>query len=302
MELRNGKILVIDDEEVIRNMLVAILDPHYEICSADNSFEGLRIAKEEPPDLILLDVNMPIFDGQELCQILKAEPETRDIPIIFITARSSAEDETKGLESGAADYIVKPINPSIVLARVKNQIEVKLQRDYLEKLTTTDPLTGVANRRCFDQMLAKEWRRCQRDKKPLSLLTIDIDCFKLYNDHYGHIEGDECLILVARLLENVLHRGGDLFARIGGEEFIALLPDTPFESLGLMAEKFRLAIEAVALPHEKSFVEKFVTISIGGASIVPDSRTKPSELYCLADKQLYEAKEKGRNQACLKNI
>ena len=302
MEIPPGKILIIDDEPIIKNMLVAILEEDFSISCADNSFEGLNIAKEESPDLILLDINMPVYDGFELCRVLKDDPATKQIPIIFLTALTSADEETKGLEAGAADYITKPINPNIVIARVKIQMEAKQQRDYLQKLSTIDPLTGVANRRCFDETLEREWRRCLRDKKPLSLLAVDIDCFKLYNDHYGHLDGDECLIQVAQILENVLQRGGDLFARIGGEEFIALLPDTPFESLDIMAEKFRSKIEDAALPHERSVVAKVVTISVGGATLIPDKKQKPVELYRMADVQLYAAKEKGRNQFCLETV
>ena len=298
-ENQTGKILIIDDEAVIRNMLKAILEDNYSILCADNSFEGLNIAREESPDLILLDINMPVFDGYELCRLLKDDPDTKQIPIIFLTALTTPEDETRGLEAGAADYISKPINPNIVCARVKNQVEVKLQRDYLEKLSTIDPLTGVANRRCFDDTLKREWRRCQRDKKPLSLLAIDIDCFKLYNDHFGHLIGDKCLIQVANLLDNALNRGGDLFARIGGEEFIALLPDTPLESLGIVAERLRSAIEDAEIPHKSSSVAKVVTISVGGATMIPDKELEPVDLYAQADKRLYAAKQKGRNQFCI---
>ena len=296
METRTGKILIIDDESIIRNMLKAVLEDDYTIICADNSFEGLNVAREESPDLILLDINMPVYDGYELCRVLKDDPATKPIPIIFLTALTTPADETKGLHAGAADYISKPINPDIVAARVKIQVEVKQQRDYLQKLSTIDSLTGVANRRCFDDALQREWRRCQRDNKPLSLLAIDIDCFKLYNDKYGHIAGDECLIRVAKLLEDALNRGGDLFARIGGEEFVALLPDTPYDSLDVVAERFRAAVESEAIPHERSVVSKVVTISIGGASIIPTQSLKPVELYAIADKQLYAAKEKGRNQ------
>ncbi len=300
MESPKGKILIIDDEPVICNMLAAVLETDYEIFSADDSFEGLRIAREESPDLILLDINMPVFDGHELCSLMKADPATKPIPLIFITALSTPEGETKGLEAGAADYITKPINPSIVLARVKIQIEVKQQRDYLQKLSTIDSLTGVANRRWFDDYLEREWRRCQRDQKPLSLLMFDIDCFKLYNDHYGHVAGDECLIKVAQLLHAVPHRGGDLLARIGGEEFAAILPDTPFEYLDFLAEKFRASVENAALPHDYSHAAKIITVSIGGSTIIPDKQSNRVDFLKKADEQLYVAKKLGRNQFCLK--
>ncbi len=299
MEMPTGKILIVDDDKLIMNLLSGMLDEDYDVICADNSLEGLRLARQEQIDLVLLDINMPIFDGQKLCQTLKGDPETKDIPIIFITALVSAEDETKGLEAGAADYIAKPINKSVVLARVKIQIEAKQQREYLEKLSTTDPLTGVPNRRCFDETLEREWRRCQRSEKPLSLLVLDIDCFKLYNDCYGHLAGDSCLIKVAQLLTGALSRGGDLLARIGGEEFVALLPDTPFESLDVVADRFRTTIEEAAIPHERSPISEVVTISVGGSTLIPNQKVEPVELHRRADEQLYVAKEKGRNHYSL---
>ncbi len=299
MHSSTGKILIIDDEAVIRNMLTAILEEDYLISCADNSFEGLEQARELSPDLILLDINMPIFDGYELCRLLREDPQTKQIPVIFLTALTSPEDESKGLEAGAADYISKPINPSIVIARVRNQVLVKQQRDYLEKLSTLDPLTGIANRRFFDQALDREWRRGQRDEKPLSLLIIDIDSFKTYNDNYGHVAGDECLQRVAELLSEVPHRGGDLLARVGGEEFAVILPDTPFEFLEFMAQKFSDAIRSAAMKHEHSPVDKFITISIGGSTWVPNKDSNAIEMYKKADEMLYQAKNNGRNQICL---
>jgi diguanylate cyclase (GGDEF)-like protein len=302
MDISGGKILIIDDDQAIRNMLTAILENDYEITSTDNSFDGLRRVREEAPDLVLLDINMPLFDGYELCRLLKADPATKEIPLIFITSLSSTDYETKGLEIGAADYIVKPINPSIVLARVKNQIQVKLQRDHLKRIASIDPLTEVANRRSFDECLEREWRRCQRDNKPLSLVMFDIDRFKLYNDHYGHVAGDKCLVTVAQLLQSVPHRGGDLLARIGGEEFAAILPDTAFVFLDFMAEKFRSAVEEAALPHAKSDTAPVVTISIGGITTFPHQKQSAVELMKKADELLYKAKEEGRNRACMEDM
>ncbi len=299
MEAQSGKVLIIDDDPIILNMLTVILENDYVIVCTEDSVEGLTLAKEESPDLILLDINMPLLDGHALCRLLLTSPETNKIPIVFITARSSAEEEAIGLKAGASDYITKPIITDIVKARVKIQVEVKQQRDYLEKLSTTDPLTGVANRRCFDEALEREWRRSLRNKKPLSMVAIDIDCFKLYNDRYGHVAGDQCLKQVAKTLTEVLHRGGDLLARVGGEEFIALMPDTPFEALESMAEKFRSAIEDAKIPHESSFVAKVVTISAGAMTLVPTQQMESGDLYNMADKLLLLAKEKGRNQVCV---
>lgn len=301
MDIKKPKILIVDDEAVIRSMLIAILEDSYDIISADNSFEAIRLSREDAPDLILLDITMPIFDGHELCQLLKADPATKHIPIVFITARASAEEETKGLEAGAADYISKPINPSIVVARVKNQVEIKLQRDYLQRLSTIDPLTEIANRRWFDVCMDREWRRSKRDKTPLSLLMIDIDCFKLYNDNYGHVAGDKCLIEISQRLKAVPHRAGDLLARIGGEEFGVILPDTPFEYLDFMAEKFLATIRNAQILHEHSVIEKFVTISIGASTVIPSPESDQLEFVNKTDTLLYKAKENGKNKTCVES-
>ncbi len=297
-----GNILVIDDEKVISKVLEVILEEDYTITKTTSAVDGLALARAELPDLILLDIHMPEIDGYELCRLLKTDTQTKNIPIIFVTALSTQEDETKGLEAGAADYIVKPINPSIVQARVKNQMEVKKQRDYLEKLSTIDSMTGVYNRRYLDECLSREWRRCQRAKTDLSIVLIDIDTFKAYNDKYGHVAGDDCLRLVAEKLKEVPQRGGDILARYGGEEFMAILPETPYEFLSFMAEKFRSAIEEAAIHHFDSEVSDILTVSVGAATVKPDKHIDMMYLVKMADKMLYKAKGDGRNRACIMDL
>ncbi len=291
-----GSILIIDDESVITDLLKEILEEDYTVESTTSSVDGLARVRAKLPDVILLDINMPEINGYELCRLLKSDSETRNIPIIFITALSTPENETLGLETGAADYIVKPINPSIVMARVKNQMEVKKQRDYLEQLSSIDSMTGVYNRRYFDECLDREWRRCQRSQSALSLVLMDIDYFKAYNDRYGHVAGDDCLKVVAGKLQQVPQRGGDVLARFGGEEFVAILPDTPYEFVQFMAEKFRRAVEEAAIAHVSSKVSDVVTVCVGGATVKPDNKFSPLELLQLADKMLYKAKSEGRNR------
>ena len=291
-----GSILIIDDEEVITVMLREILEEDYAVESTTSSVDALARVRAKMPDVILLDINMPEIDGYELCRLLKSDSETKNIPIIFITALATPENETRGLETGAADYIVKPINPSIVKMRVKNQMEVKKQRDYLEQLSSIDSMTGVYNRRYFDECLNREWRRCQRSKSALSLILIDIDFFKAYNDQYGHVAGDDCLKVVAGKLQEVPQRGGDVLARFGGEEFVAVLPDTPYKFVKFMTEKFRRAIEEAAITHVSSKVSDMVTVCVGGATVKPDNNFSPLELLQLADQMLYKAKSGGRNR------
>ena len=296
MNRQESRLLIIDDEPIIIEFLRSVLEDAYTLLTATNAFDGLAIARAEVPDLILLDIAMPGVDGYELCGTLKKDSLTRAIPIIFITALTSGDHETKGLKAGAVDYIAKPINPDVVKARVGNHMELKKQRDYLESLALVDSLTGILNRRGFDLHYDREWRRSARSKSPLSLIMIDIDDFKLYNDHYGHLAGDDCLKNVARILKEVPRRGGDLLVRYGGEEFVALLPDTPFESLRFMAEKFRSAVEEVQIPHCGSSVAKVVTISVGAATAIPEPRTFPFTLVDKADQLLYRCKTEGRNR------
>ncbi len=293
---KRGSILLIDDEPVIIDFLRAILEEDYSLTYATNPFDGLALARANQPDLILLDIAMPEADGYHLCRTLKSDILTQSIPIIFITALTSTDDETRGLEAGAVDYIAKPINASVVKARVGNHMELKRQRDFLETLASVDALTGIPNRRGFDDYLDREWRRAARIQTPLSLLMIDIDYFKAYNDHHGHLAGDDCLKAVADHLKSVPRRGGDLVARYGGEEFMAVLPDTPFESLRFMAEKFRATIDAARIPHTASPVSDIVTVSIGAVTVVPDHRCSPTMLIEKADRMLYRAKYQGRNR------
>ena len=239
---------------------------------------------------------LPEINGYDVCRRLKSEKSTSSIPIIFITAKRAEQDETKGLELGAVDYITKPFTLPIVKARVKTHMELKQHRDILETLSTRDALTNIPNRRRLDDFLEMEWMRAIRDQSTISLVIIDIDYFKSYNDRYGHNAGDLCLKRVAKVLMNSLKRPTDLVARYGGEEFVAVLPDTEAKGARFLAELMRKEVKALAIPHEPSTVDDYVTISIGGASIIPSRDSKPERLLELADEQLYEAKNAGRNQ------
>lgn len=291
-----GTILVVDDECVVFESLELFLEDKHDLLYADNGSRGLLMARSERVDLILLDIGMPDINGYELCRMLKSAPETENIPVIFLTAFASAVDEAVGLEAGAVDYIAKPINPPIVRARVQTQMALKLQRDYLEVLVRQDALTSLTNRRGFDEVLNREWRRAARAHKPLSLIMMDVDSFKLYNDHYGHIAGDECLQQVSTCLSSVLHRGGDHLVRYGGEEFAAVLAETPFDFVELIAERLRAAVEAAQIPHACSLVKNVLTISAGAATVIPHHSDSPTSLVMAADRMLYEVKKAGRNE------
>ncbi|CAO3442372.1 diguanylate cyclase (GGDEF domain) with PAS/PAC sensor [Azospirillum argentinense] len=293
-----SKILVVDDIPSNVHVLSRILKDDHDIYFATDGAKALELAQSRLPDLVLLDIMMPGMDGYEVCSRLKAEPVTRDIPVIFISAKSEVEDETYGLEVGAIDFISKPISPPIVKARVRNHLLLKRQTDLLRTLSFNDGLTGIANRRRFDEVMLREWRRCGRAQLPLSLIMLDVDQFKPYNDHYGHQAGDECLRAVAQLLAEQMMRPGDLAARYGGEEFVCLLPEADEDGAVQVAERLRRTVAERRLPHAVSHVADHITISLGVATARPTLDDTPDRLSQLADGLLYEAKRAGRNRVC----
>jgi len=291
-----GRILVVDDAmENIRILHAALQDEH-EVLFAMDGPRALEIARSQQPDLILLDAVMPGMDGYAVCRELFAAPETAGIPVIFVTALKSPEDETRALGAGAADFISKPVNAAVVRARVRTQLTVKRQRDALRALILLDPLTGVANRRAFDERLEMEWRRCGRAQLAVSLLMVDIDHFKLYNDHYGHPAGDATLLRVAHAMRRAAGRGQDLVARYGGEEFAILLPQ--LDALGAtgVARRLMHELEMLDIAHAASPTSRRLTASIGIASMVPGEHSQPGDLVQVADALLYQAKASGRNR------
>jgi diguanylate cyclase (GGDEF)-like protein len=291
-----SRILVVDDIPANIKSLNAILTDDYNVIFATDWRKGLELAGRKSPDIILLDIMMPDMDGYEICRRLKSDARTREIPVIFITALVGEADEEKGLSFGAADYITKPFRPAIVRLRVRNHLQLKLQRDRLESLTMTDGMTEIANRRRFDQHLVEEWRRCARMQIPLSAIMMDIDHFKTFNDNYGHTAGDECIRDIAQALTTIPTRAGDLVARYGGEEFACLLPGTDGEGALTIAERLLGAVNGLAIPHAWSNVTGNVSISAGVGTMVPIRDGNPAELIKMADEMLYEAKNAGRNR------
>lgn len=290
------KILIVDDEHLNIEVLCDVLEDDAELLFALNGETALQLVQEEMPDIILLDVMMPDMDGYEVCRRLKENPATAHIPVIFVTALSQVADETKGLELGATDFITKPVSPPVVRARVKNHVELKRYRDFLTEIAFVDGLTQIPNRRRYDEFLDTEWRRAIRRETSLSMVLMDIDHFKQFNDTYGHLEGDRCLQDVAAALEKSLMRPADLAARYGGEEFACLLPETDMAGAMHLAEKLRDAVEQLKLPHKSSLTAAHVTISVGVASVIATAERASDDLFKLADKALYSAKETGRNK------
>ena len=292
-------ILIVDDTPANIHVLAEALREDYRVKVAASGAAVFEIiAKQGTPDLILLDVMMPGMDGYTVCRRLKDDPQTQHIPVIFVTARSESEDEEVGLRLGAMDYIAKPFHLPIVLARVRNHIQLKRKTDLLEKYAMLDGLTGIPNRRRFDETFDIEWKRAQRSGSPLALIMVDIDFFKQYNDHYGHGAGDACLRKVAGTLSAAVTRPGDIVARYGGEEFVVLMPDTDAEGARMIAERIRELVVAQAIPHEASAAAPVVTSSLGAASLIPDASLVPARLLEIADRRLYFAKAAGRNRVC----
>jgi len=324
-----GNILLVDDTPDNLRLLSNMLSCQgYEVRSVINGPMALMGIHAEPPDLILLDINMPQMNGYEVCQELKRDVQTADIPVIFISALDDVIDKVKAFTIGGVDYITKPFQLEEVLARVENQLTLRrlqrllkaqneqLQREIeehqraelalqaanqkLQYLAITDELTQVANRRYFYQYLNEQWQALAEAQQSLSLILCDVDHFKTFNDTYGHLAGDECLRQIAQAIRKTLKRGPDLVGRYGGEEFILLLPYTDAMGAFEVASAVLSAIRALKIKHEPASATGYVTVSLGVASMIPDRVASPESLIKVADTALYAAKAQGRNCVMLK--
>ena len=296
------RLMIVDDQPINLQTLFEIFKQDHEVFIATSGAQALELCYNIVPDLVLLDIIMPDMDGLDVCRQLKANQITKDIPIIFVTSQDNPDDETRGLNAGAVDFISKPVHPAVVRARVKTQLTLKAQSDLLRSLVFIDGLTGVANRRHFNESLEAEWRRCRRMGSSLTIFLIDIDHFKLFNDNYGHQAGDFCLQSIAGILKNEIQRSHDMVARYGGEEFVCILPETKLSGAIQKARDMLRAVSMRAIPHKSSPTADIVTISLGAAICVPNHDHQPEELITLADTMLYQAKENGRNQFCWREL
>ncbi len=317
-------ILIVDDQ--IDNLLVltSLLNSHgYGVRKARGGKIALQTVQVAPPDLILLDIRMPEISGYEVCAELKANAATQDIPIIFLSALNEIDDRMAAFAVGGADYITKPFHTAEVLARIHCQLTIQHQRRQLvaqnqqlqqevqerrriedalrqanlelERLASLDSLTQIPNRRRFDEYLSVEWRLAQREQSCLSLILCDVDCFKAYNDYYGHQAGDNCLQQVAQAIHRTLQCPGDLVARYGGEEFAVVLPHTTVESAIWIAEAIRTAIISLQIAHDRSSASSHLTVSLGVWSQIPEPTQTAEMGLVAADAALYAAKAAGRN-------
>ncbi len=306
------KALVIDDALMSATLICHLLRKMgIEAISADDGQAGIELFKEQRPDVVLLDANMPGLDGYGVAKrIRQLERDGEWTPIIFLTSRSSDEDLQRGIEVGGDDFLVKPVSEVVLNAKVRAMQRIAQMRyslvvltrrldeanKELTRLSSVDGLTGISNRRQFDESLAREWARSLRSAAPLSLLMCDVDYFKQYNDLYGHQAGDECLIAVARVLQSRVKRPADVAARYGGEEFAIVLPDTDKDGAISVAETVREGIAELKMRHEGAKIG-MLSISIGVASVIATREGSAAEmLLAAADTALYAAKQKGRNR------
>ena len=293
-----AKILIVDDEFINIEILDAGLSDKYQILRCDSGPNTMMIAQTEQPDIILLDIGMPEMNGYQVCHALKGNDLTRHIPVIFSSSLDTVEDEILGLEFGASDYITKPFNMQLLQLRVQNLLLLKQKTDLLEKLANLDGLTNIPNRRHFDTVFEAEWQRAKRRKRSISVCLLDVDSFKQFNDHYGHVAGDKCLIDIANELADSCRRGGDVVARYGGEEFVVLLPEGDSADARAYAEHLCKKICSLEIKHAYSTSADFITVSIGVATVIPSDNVSREGLLTQADEQLYRAKKKGKNQVC----
>ncbi|ODP35437.1 diguanylate cyclase response regulator [Pandoraea sp. ISTKB] len=312
-------VLLVDDQamvgEAIRRALAGEPNIDFHYCS--NPEDALRVAEQTRPTVILQDLVMPGTDGLSLVRQYRASPLTRDIPIIVLSTKEESTIKREAFSAGANDYLVKLPDTIELVARIRYHSRSYmnlLQRDEayralresqqqlletnleLQRLTHSDGLTGLANRRYFDEYFGAEWRRALREQREMALLMIDVDNFKIYNDTYGHIAGDDVLRRVARTIADAASRPADLAARFGGEEFVMVLPNTSASGAAAIAEKVRAQIEAMAIAHVGSANGRHVTISLGGAALVPRTHMASTSLIESADLALYRAKQQGKNR------
>ncbi len=313
-----AKILIVDDSALQARQLKDFLEKDgFSVSICGDAVEAMTHLQGNIPDLIISDIIMPKVDGYELCRYIQDSKHLQDIPVMMITGKSNLDKLKKSFAEGAMDFISKPIQEIELHARVRSLLRLKFEmarrkqheqelvkltnrlkekNQILERLSHIDSLTGIANRRYFEEVFAKEWKQAIRSKTNFSMLLADVDFFKSFNDTYGHQAGDQCLKQIVASLESALKRPNDFIARYGGEEFIVLLPDTSNKGSQKLAELMREKVIDLAIPHEKSDVCEWVTISIGIASILPTMSNDSSDLITYADKALYSAKKSGRNR------
>ncbi|OEF96741.1 GGDEF domain-containing response regulator [Desulfuribacillus alkaliarsenatis] len=297
-------VLTVDDCQLTQRLIKDVLQENsgIEIRQAFSGEECLEKLSEDI-DLILLDITMPGKDGLEICNIIKQKQNYEDVPVMIITQNDDVVTLERAFSVGASDYICKPFNEVELRVRVRSLLQLckemkkrKAREEELMMQTMVDGLTGIANRRFLDHMIHREWKLALRNQQPLSIILFDVDYFKLYNDNFGHLAGDEVLKALAITAKKQLKRSSDIIARYGGEEFVVVLPNTPASGAYLVAEDIRKSIEELKIPHLYSLASNKITVSLGIAEYKKCLDGSPDILISEADKALYLAKKQGRNQ------
>lgn len=295
---QKAAILVVDNDPLNIHLVQGYLKDRYDVYGAATLKEALACCADHPPNLILLAMDLPASNGRNACQALKSQTALLDVPIVLVTGRQTPDAEAQCFEAGGADFIAKPLHPTVLHARIQNQLLLAQQATDLQALAYIDSLTGIHNRRSFNEYLAREHRACRRERAPLAIVLLDVDCFNAYNAHYGHLAGDNALRAVATLLQRSLRRPRDFVARFGGEALACVLPHSDLQDATSVAEYLRNQVDDARLPHVASYVKPNLTVSVGTASWIPKPNQDPNELLMAADAGLYQAKARGRNQVC----
>lgn len=295
-------LMVVAPQPAVVLMVHRLFKHDYQVIASRSGREALLRCQQRQPDLILLATALPDMRGFDVCKQIMADSALRDVPLLLLAEGDSQDEVVQGLRLGAQDFVPLPIVPEVITARVRTHLSAKLQRDMLRGLAYRDGLTGISNRRRFDLEFPRIWSFCQRTRSSLAFGLVDLDCFRQYNDCYGHQAGDRVLAAVAQALAVSARRPHDLVARFGGEEFAVLLPGCGAEAAAAAAQRMSDAIEGLAIEHRSSLVAPRITISCGVAVTVPDERRKPETLLALADQQLSLAKHAGRARTCIAEL
>ena len=304
------KILLVEDSATLRYaMRNYIIDAGHEPLLARSGEEALQLLENTPVDMIIMDVEMPGLNGFETTRLIREWLAGHWIPIIFVTGLNEDEDYREGIEAGGDDYLIKPVSFMIIKAKIRAMERIAEMRDQLnqlnaelEALSQLDSLTQIYNRRTFNELAQQQWMQTKRHQQSISALMIDVDHFKLFNDHYGHPAGDACLKKVTQAIKSCLHRSTDILGRYGGEEFIVLLPETDAKGAMRVAQSIGEALETLELRHDVSPTSQFVTASIGGATCLRTTGHDLEELIKNADRALYKAKRAGRNRSWVDEV
>lgn len=300
LEEKFPEILIVDDDSSVVIALHKVLQDIGRIRFASTASQALEMINDTRPDLILLDVELPDINGLKLCIMLKQDVETASIPVLFITSKIETGFEEKVFDAGASDFITKPLKPRVVAARVQTHLAYHKALVQLNKLAHTDSLSGLANRLSFDEQIDIEFRRARRQQEPLSIVMIDIDEFKKYNDYFGHVAGDDCIKAIGRGLNKITKRPADFAARFGGEEFSLILPNTDKKGAEVLIGSLMSTISDLAIKHAPEAIYPIVTVSVGFSTLEPMqcdfSTIAPLDVVSAADKALYQSKHDGRNR------